>query len=137
MTDYDITGDLSGVYLKAADVAEAPLTLKIAAAEKVIFEARAGKPADSKWVLSFSTDPIRKLALNKTNLSILAKHLGKRTGPWIGQTIEVYFDETVSYGGKLTGGLRIRVPRAPRLPVLAAAVAADVAAGLDPAGTIF
>jgi hypothetical protein len=49
--------------------------------------------------------------LNKTNLSLLAKHLGKRTGPWIGQAVEVYWDETVSFGGEMRGGIRLRFPK--------------------------
>ena len=119
MTDYDVTGDLSGTYLKKRDLEDGSLMLTIASVDKVTFEARNGKPAESKWVLTFATDPIRKHGLNKTNLSLLAKGLGKRTGAWIGQTIEVYWDETVSFGGQLTGGTRVRVPKLSR-PVVAA-----------------
>jgi hypothetical protein len=111
MTDHDVTGDLSGTYLKKRDVEDGPLMLKIASVDKMQFESRNGKPAESKWALTFACDPIRKLTLNKTNLSLLAKGFGKRTGPWIGQTVEVYFDETVSFGGELIGGIRIRVPK--------------------------
>ena len=114
MNDYDVTGDLSGTYLKKRDLEDGLMKLKIASVDKVTFEARNAKPAESKWVLTFATDPVRKLALNKTNLSLLAKGLGKRTGPWIGQTIEVYWDETVSFGGQLSGGIRVRVPKLSR-----------------------
>lgn len=136
MTDHDVTGDLSGTYLKKRDVEDGPLTLKIASVEKVAFEARNGKPAESKWVLTFASDPIRKLALNKTNLSLLAKGFGKRTGPWIGQTVEVYFDETVSFGGELRGGIRIRVPKSVRRPA-PAAVTTNPDTALDADGPIF
>jgi hypothetical protein len=123
MTEHndDVTGDLSGQYLKKADVADGPLLFQIASVAKVVFEARAGKPAESKWVLTFAGDPVRKLTLNKTNLSILAKAFTKKTGPWAGQTIEVYLDESVMFAGQLTGGIRVRIPRLSRRPVPAAA----------------
>ncbi|MSO29798.1 MAG: hypothetical protein EXQ48_02495 [Acidobacteria bacterium] len=114
MTDHDVTGDLSGTYLKKRDVEDESLMLTIASVDKVTFEARNGKPTESKWAVAFTGDPIRKLTLNKTNLSLLAKGFGKRTGNWIGQTVEVYFDETVSFGGELIGGIRVRVPKLSR-----------------------
>src|SRR5262245_18514339 len=109
MTDYDVTADLSGTYLKKRDLEEGPLRLTVASVDKVTFEARNGKPAQSRNVLTFATEPVRKLGLNTTNLSLMAKGLGGRTGPWIGQTIEVYWDDTVCFGGQLTGGVRVRV----------------------------
>ena len=129
MTDYDVTGDLSGTYLKRRDLEDGPLMLTIASVDKVTFEARNGKPAESKWVLTFATDPIRKHGLNKTNLSLLAKGLGKRTGAWIGAEIEVYWDETVSFGGQLTGGIRVRVPKPAKRPTAGPAVVPDETVG--------
>jgi hypothetical protein len=113
MTEHndDVSGDLTGVYLKKQDLEDGPLSQHIAAVDKVLFEAKGGKPAETKWVLTFTGEPTRKLTLNKTNLSVLAKAFGKRTGPWVGQTVEIYLDESVMYAGQLTGGLRIRVPK--------------------------
>jgi hypothetical protein len=65
--------------------------------DRTTFEAKGGRAAETKWVLTFDGDPARKLTLNRTNLALLAKGFGRRTGPWIGQTIEVYLDETVSF----------------------------------------
>ena len=128
MTDHDVTGDLSGTYIKKRDLEDGPLLLTIASVDKVTFEARNGKPAESKWTLTFACDPIRKFSLNKINLSLTAKGYGKRTGNWIGQPIELYLDETVSFGGELIGGIRVRVPKLSQRPA-----AAPVA---DPADTV-
>jgi hypothetical protein len=115
-TDYDVTGDLSGVYLKKSDVEDRPLSLTIASVDRVIFEARGGKPAEQKWVVTFAGDPVRKMTLNKTNLALLAKAFGKRTAPWLGQTVDVVLDDSVSFGGQLVGGLRIRCGKPARRP---------------------
>ena len=37
-TDHDVTGDLSGTYLKKQDVEDRPLTLTIVSVDKVTFE---------------------------------------------------------------------------------------------------
>ncbi len=123
--DYDVSADLSGTYIKRRDLEDGPLTLKTASADKVIFEARNGKPAESKWVLTFATDPVRKLGLNKTNLNVMAKNFGKKTGAWLGQLIEVYWDDNVSFGGELRGGIRIRVPKPKRRPSASSAASVD------------
>jgi hypothetical protein len=117
----DVTGDLSGVYLKKQDVADGALSLVIASVDKVVFDAKGGKPAEAKWVLTFMGDPPRRMTLNKTNLSILAKAFGRKTGPWTGQTIEIYLDASVMFGSQLTGGIRVRIPKLSRRPVPAAA----------------
>ncbi len=98
-------------------MADEPLTLTIASVDRVLFEAKAGKPAEQKWVLTFAGEPVRRMTLNKTNLALLAKGFGKRTGAWIGQTIDVVLDESVSFGGQLVGGLRIRIPKRRPVPV--------------------
>jgi hypothetical protein len=120
-TNDDVTSDLSGVYLKKQDVEDGSLSLVIASVDKVVFDAKGGKPAEAKWVLTFTGDPVRRMTLNKTNLSILAKAFGKKTGPWTGQTIEIYLDESVMFAGQLTGGIRVRILKQARRPVLPAA----------------
>jgi hypothetical protein len=110
----DVTADLSGVYLKKQDLADGPLRLTISEVERVTFEARAGKPAEPKWVLTFAGEPVRKLGLCKTNLAVLAKAFGRKVTPWIGQTIEVYLDQSVMFAGQLTGGIRVRIPKPAR-----------------------
>jgi hypothetical protein len=118
MQDEDVTGDLSGVYLKRQDFANGDLTFKVASVDKVTFEARNGKPAEQKWALTFASEPVRKFSLNKTNLALMAKGYGSKTGRWVGKSIELFLDESVNFGGQLIGGMRIRIPKRRPAPVV-------------------
>jgi len=120
MQDDDVTGDLSGVYLKRQDFDNGDLVFTIGSVDKVTFEARNGKPAEQKWALTFACEPPRKFTLNKTNLALVAKAFGKKTGAWVGKRITLFLDESVSFGGQLVGGVRIRLPKPaakPKAPV--------------------
>jgi hypothetical protein len=111
-SDLDITADLGGQYLKKADFEAGEWKrFVVIAVDRVMFEARNGKPAQTKIVVTFEGEPQRKLALNKTNLRILAKVWGKNAAAWIGRTLFVGIDENVSFGGEQVGGLRVRVPK--------------------------
>ena len=114
--DDDVSGDLSGSFLTQADFAETPaITFRIAdAVGKKVFEAKNGRPEETKRVLTFTDE--RRLSLNKTNLALLAKWFGTKARAWADQVIVVYLDESVSFGGRLTGGLRVRKPTAERKP---------------------
>jgi hypothetical protein len=118
MQDEDVTGDLSGVYLKRGDFDNGDLSFTIASVDKVTFEARNGKPPEQKWALTFASKPVRKFSLNKTNLELMAKGYGKKTGGWVGKAIELFLDESVTYGGRLVGGIRIRLPKRRPAPVV-------------------
>jgi hypothetical protein len=107
--DDDVSADLGGQFLRQSDFADgAGITFTIVAVEKTSFEAKQNRPAESKWVLTFQGD--RRFGLNKTNLSLMAKWFGKRSSAWVGKKITVYVDESVSFGGRLVGGLRVRKP---------------------------
>ena len=82
--------------------------------EKTHFEAKNGRPAEDKWVVYFDDD--RYLGLNKTNLALLVKLFGKHHRALGRQALTVYKDESVSFGGRLTGGLRVRRPSKADLP---------------------
>ena len=112
--DLDVTTDLGGVYLKKVDFTDGPRDFQIASAARELFEARAGRPAQRKVVLTFTGDPARKLSLIKTNLGILADAWGKHTAGWIGRTLTVYVDPTVrNPNGEVVGGLRVRISQLP------------------------
>jgi hypothetical protein len=67
----------------------------------------------------------KPLAMNNVNLQLVAKILGsEETSEWAGKQVVIYTDESVVYGGKMVGGIRIRAPRkapakAPAAPVAA------------------
>jgi hypothetical protein len=70
--------------------------------------AQQGQPEEKKWVMHFEEFE-NGLVMNSTNLQLCAAALAsEETDEWIGQQVVVYTDPNVSFGGKLTGGLRIR-----------------------------
>lgn len=72
--------------------------------------AREGEVPDMKYVLQFS-EAIKPLVLNMTNAQLIAHITGQEdTDNWTGAKITLYNDPSVSFGGKLTGGVRVQVP---------------------------
>jgi len=115
--DDDVSSDLGGTYLRQSDFSNGiGQCFRISRVEKINFEARNGRPEYDKWVTFFSDG--RQFSLNKTNLALIVKWFGKHYRAWIGQVIAVYCDESVSFAGRLTGGLRVRKPLPQDLPVV-------------------
>ncbi len=50
----------------------------------------------------------KELTLNATNRNILGAVYGKQAGAWIGKEIGVYFDPSVTFGGKAVGGVKVK-----------------------------
>jgi hypothetical protein len=70
--------------------------------------AKEGADPELKWCMRFSNID-KPLVLNTTNMTLLEKFLGSDlTDDWIGKKIILYDDPAVSFGGKLTGGIRVR-----------------------------
>lgn len=71
---------------------------------------------EDKMVLHFTED-VKPMVLNRTNAQLVGVCTGAKTaGEARGKQIVVYNDPTVSFGGKITGGLRIKkVTGAPKL----------------------
>jgi hypothetical protein len=69
---------------------------------------------EQKWCLLLQE--CKPLVLNSTNLALLEKSLGSDdSDDWVGKQIVLYNDENVSFGGKLTGGVRVDVNRTKRV----------------------
>ncbi len=73
--------------------------------------AKEGAPQEFKWCIFF--DELEKpMVLNSTNGQIIAQIAGsEESGPWTGHKVVLYHEPSVSYGGKVTGGIRVRAPR--------------------------
>lgn len=54
----------------------------------------------------------KPLILNTTNFDTCEEAWGGDTRGWIGHSVDLYFDPTITYGGKRVGGLRLRPPDA-------------------------
>lgn len=71
------------------------------------------------WLLHFH-ELDKPLVLKPTNAALCAQACGsKETDYWIGKRIVLYTDPNVSFGGKITGGIRVRAPRLNPVPVSA------------------
>ena len=93
-------------YLKQEDVAEDTIVTVQKIGQKNI--AKEGDPPDTKWLVKFSEFE-KPMVLNTTNIQGLANACGSQdTDDWRGKEVIIYVDPNVSYGGKVTGGLRIR-----------------------------
>ena len=70
-----------------------------------------GQPPEMKWVVHFSE--CKPLVLNSTNGQLISNALSSpETDDWAGKQIVLYNDPNVSFGGKLTGGVRARAVQA-------------------------
>lgn len=70
--------------------------------------AKEGDQPDNKWAVRFQ-EFNKPMLLNSTNIKLLEKACGSDdTDDWIGKEVIVYTDESVSFGGQVVGGLRIR-----------------------------
>ena len=66
---------------------------------------------EEKYVLTFREFE-KPLVLNMTNGQLIAAIVGSEDfDDWIGKRIVLYNDKNVSFGGRLTGGIRVRAPR--------------------------
>lgn len=92
-------------YLKKEDVQPA-ITVTISGLENVNL-ARDNEPPEMKWIVRFS-EAVKPMVLNSTNAQLIAHVTGsEETDDWTGKKITLYNDPSVSFGGKLTGGIRV------------------------------
>ena len=108
----------SSKFLKKEDVGAGVLaTIKTVHQENV---AKEGAEPEMKWCLSFH-ELDKPMVLNSTNGQIIGQITGIEqdieTG-WPGNKIVLYEDKTVSFGGKLVGGIRVRAPKNTTKPVV-------------------
>lgn len=69
------------------------------------------KPEEMKWCVHFK-ETAKPMVLGPTNLQLMKGALGiSKPADAIGRQIVVFNDPSVSYAGKLTGGIRLRAAR--------------------------
>lgn len=96
-------------FLTKADVS--PAVLATIRAYEQVNVAKDGAPPEEKYILHFN-ELEKPLVLNSTNGQIIASITKSEDfDGWVGKTIVLYFDPNVSFGGKLTGGIRVRAPK--------------------------
>jgi hypothetical protein len=73
--------------------------------------AKEGVEPQMKWCLEFEESD-KPLVLNSINIQLCEKIFGSDdTDEWIGKRIVLYTDPTISFQGKVTGGIRVRAPK--------------------------
>ena len=92
-------------YLRAEDIKQ-DRKLRVKAVTAEMFERDGGK--EKKLVLWFTNDD-RGLVLNKTNNRTMRGAFGDDTANWINKVIAA-FQVTTELRGKMTPGLRVRIP---------------------------
>lgn len=85
---------------------------------------------EQRWVIFFREHP-KGMVLNITTIRVLEQAFGGDTDNWVGKQATVYVDPNVSFGGKIVGGLRLRVQKQKAAPKPAAAAAQPAPAGFD------
>ena len=68
-----------------------------------------GQEQELKAIMVFADPKLKDLVLNKTNINVCRALFGDDSDARIGKEIVVYHDPTVGYGGKITGGVRLRM----------------------------
>ena len=101
----------SSKFLTQYDV-EPSVLVTIKSYEKVNVATESQAP-EEKWTLIF--EELKKpLVLNSTNGQLIQAITGSGDfGHWIGQKIVLFNDKTVSFAGRITGGIRVRAPKQP------------------------
>ena len=70
-----------------------------------------GADPEMKWCLAFH-EADKPLVLNQTNAQLCAQIFGSDdTDDWTGKKVVLYTDPSITYGGKLVGGIRVRAPK--------------------------
>lgn len=93
-------------YLTKDDVGEDGVILTVKGFRHETIKGDEGE--EDKVILHFVED-VKPMVLNRTNSQLIAVATGaKVAGDAVGKQIVVFNDPTVSFGGKVTGGLRIK-----------------------------
>lgn len=96
-------------FLKKEDVTP-PVLVTIAGCEEVNV-AKEGVEPEMRWALHLK-EMDKPLILNSTNGQIIAAISGsEESDDWIGKKIVLYNDPNIFFGGKMTGGIRVRAPK--------------------------
>ena len=116
-THMKISDMIPSKYLKQSDVTDE--TLVTVKGLKKVNVARDDEEPDYRWTVQFHEFE-KPMVLNTTNLKRMAKALGDDTDDWIGNSVTVYVDPDIEFGGNIVGGLRIKAARNPATKAKAA-----------------
>src|SRR5262249_30984027 len=114
-TEADLDAAYSSRFLGVVDFGNKKIRTKIAKVRKEEVKDRDSGKLKKRFLVWF--DHIDKcLVLNPTNKNILVAALGKNPAAWKGADIGILVDPSVTYAGRPTGGVRLRVLLPPAKP---------------------
>lgn len=100
---------IPSAFLKQTDVGDGALLIVTGIRQENV--AMQGTEPEYKWCLEFKGVD-KPLVLNPTNMRLMEGIMGSdETDDWIGKEVVLYTDPTISFGGKITGGIRVRAPQ--------------------------
>jgi hypothetical protein len=106
-TEADLDLAYGSKYLGTTDLGDRKVRTRI---EKVRKGDLTDKDGRKKMKIIIFFDALDKpLVLNQTNKEVLVSDLGRVPGKWEGASVGLYVDPNVSFAGKRTGGVRLRV----------------------------
>lgn len=71
---------------------------------------------EDKKVCVFFIEHEKPLVLNLINFNSIAKITGSEDSDgWLGKKVTLWYDDTIEYGGKTTGGIRVKAPATPEV----------------------
>lgn len=108
-----VSSMIESKYLKQSDVDD-DVTVTVQGLKRVNV-ARDDEDPDYKWVCKFNEFD-KPMVLNSTNIKRMAKALGDDTDDWIGNSVVLYVDPDIEFGGNVVGGLRIRAVKSKAAP---------------------
>ena len=114
-------------FLKQTDVGRGTLATIASCVQMNV--SKEGADPEMKWCLTFQ-ELDKPLVLNFTNIQLCQQICNADdTDRWLGQRVVLFTDPTISYQGKIVGGIRMRKPKAtappPPPPVAANAMLED------------
>ena len=96
-------------YLTKDDVGEDGVNLTIAGFKRENLEGDHGD--EEKTIMGFVEEGYKPMVLNKTNSQLIPLLTGaENPGEAKGKQVNVFNDITISFGGRITGGIRLRKP---------------------------
>lgn len=98
MQPVDMTQYAGSSSLNAADIGNKHITLTI----KNILMESVGQPPEQKWCFYFE-ETVKKLIVNKTNLTVMIEAYGKYNTDWLGKKVVLYTAPT-----NMGPGIKIR-----------------------------
>ena len=105
--------DYLGGYLQKEDVPE-PIVVTICRDDERLFEGD-----DRPSLILYFDELVKGLVCNQTNLNALIEMLGTdKIDQWKGKKIVIFTDETITFGGRRVGGLRVRKPTVEELKLV-------------------